>query len=108
MLFVRTKVAAIVPRKLAKHFESTANLPIFCFSNSESVHRVTRAFTLNHPNKYLLKKINSFIRRAMETGHLQKFEDDSTQDKKYIDSWNGPVVLTVEHLSGAIVIYMLQ
>lgn len=49
--------------------------------------------------------MNLFIRQAMETGHLDKWEIYSGGGKKYESEWHGPVVLTVEHLSASLVIY---
>lgn len=105
-LFVRSNVAVIVPRKFAKHFESTTKLPIFCFSNSESFNKVTRTFALR-PNSYLQPKMDLFIRRAIETGHILKWEANSFQGKKYENDRDGLVALTVEHLSGGILIYVI-
>lgn len=104
-LFQRSKVATIVPRKFAHHFESTTKRPIFCFADSESFNKNTRALHLGRSNARLLKEINLFIRRAMETGHLLKWESISTGDRKHEKNWDGPVALTVEHLSGALLIY---
>lgn len=102
-LFDGSRLAAIVPRKFAKHFQSTAKHPIFCFANSESFSKVTR--TLSGSNSYLLKKINLFIRRAMETGHLLKWETVGTGHNKYESDRDGSFALTVQHFSGPLLIY---
>ncbi len=105
-LFQREKVAAIVPRKFAQIVGTNTGLPIFCFGNSESFNRVTRTFTLKHPNDFLLNKTNFFIRQAMETGHLRKWEVVGSVRENYKADSNGPVVLTVKHISGGLVVYM--
>lgn len=102
-LFERTKVAVIVPRKLATHFESTNKLPIFCLS--ESFNKMTRVFTLIRSNSFFLDKMNSFVRRAIETGHLKKWETDSAKDKILDNNSEGPVVLRMQHLAGAFLTY---
>lgn len=99
-LFETPKRAVIVPGSLAKHFESTTNFSIFCFSKSETYNLVTRSFSIPHFNNYLLRKMNPFIQQAFETGHLQKWEDISSKDKTYKYTWDGPIPLTIEHTGG--------
>lgn len=43
----------------------------------------------------------------METGHLVKWDANSGGDKIHDNDWDGPVVLTVEHISGGLVIYTI-
>lgn len=97
--------AVIVPRNLAKHFEFTKKHPVFCFTKSESFKSVTHSLALTPSNNYMLKKTNEFIRRVMETGLLQKWYDDNSKNIINEENWNGPTVLTVEHIYIALIVY---
>lgn len=102
-LFERSKVAAIVPRIFASYFEVTTNQKIFCFDETESFKSARRSMRLS--NSFLSNKMNSFIRQAMETGHLLKWA--SVERKIDETKWNGPVVLAVEHFSGITLVYVI-
>lgn len=108
-LYDGSRVAVIVPRKFASHFESTTSFPLYCFAKSETFNKVTRTLTFNRSNsyRYLLKKTNLFIRQAVETGHLLKWEANSVGERKYENYWDGPVVLSVEHFGGLIFLYII-
>lgn len=104
-LYERKNLAFIVPRKIAKHFESSRKVQIFCFSESESFSKITRSFTLIRPNNFLLNKINIFIQQAMEMGYLQKLQID--KDKIYEEHFDGPIVLTLQHVAGHMLVYLV-
>lgn len=105
-LLTRSDVAAIVPRKFAEYFQFQSNSPIFCFDRSETFKRVSRSLTLSVTNSNLLNRTNSFIRQAMETGHLLKWGSTSAGRRTYENNRDRPVVFTMEHISGAMVIYV--
>lgn len=97
----------IVSRNLAKHYESHENLPFFCFKKSESFKIVTRSVALTRSNSLLLKRTNDFIRRAMETGLIQKWDAVSSKNIINEDNRHGPIVMTVEHIYIAMIVYGL-
>ncbi len=106
-LHEQSKVAALVPRKFAKHYETTARFPIFCFAESESFNRITRTLTFIRSNSYLLNQTNSLIRQTLETGHLLKWEVIPGAHKRHAADLKGPVVLTIEHVGGVILVYVV-
>lgn len=42
----------------------------------------------------------------METGHLLKWKANSVRNEKFDSDWDGPVVLTNEHISAVILIFL--
>lgn len=102
-LHEREKVAFIVSRNHAKYFESNEQLPVYCFAKSHSFKRVTRTFIVTRSQRNIMKRINGFIRRTMETGLMQKWHADSSRIQ--VDKWDEHVVLLrVEHIFIALMI----
>lgn len=105
LLLEQPNVATIVSLKFAEYFEFQNNSPIFCFARSETFNRVTRSFKIDHSNRLLLNRTNSFIRRAMETGHLLKWGTVSTK-RSNTPGDDNPVALTVEHILALLILYI--
>lgn len=83
---------------------------IFCFSKADNVYTFSVAM-ITKKYFHLLPQMNSVIRRVSEFGLLEKWaKDNSAATLKLIQNSddgstdNGLVVLTVGHITGAIII----
>lgn len=85
---------------------------LFCFAKTHNVYSYSVTM-LTQRNFHLLPKINSIIRRVMEFGLIEKWEKDSDilqqlklkqKNKNNGDDEDEVVVLTVGHITGALVL----
>lgn len=87
---------------------------IFCFAKSDNIYTFSVAM-MTKKYFHLLPQMNSIIRRVSEFGLLEKWaKDNSAATFKLIqnsasgdDDGDGLVVLTVGHITGALMIMLL-
>lgn len=110
-------VAVSVSREHALNSPVIAKTELFCFAKANNVYSYAVAM-MTQKNFHLLGRMNSIIRRVMEFGLIQKWEKDSDvmqqlklklgSDAKQSSSDSnedeGLVVLTVDHIAGALII----
>lgn len=102
-------LAVALSREHAMNNPVLPKTEIFCFSKSNNVYTYSVAM-ITKKCFHLLPQMNSIIRRVLEFGLLEKWaKDNSAATLKLIqnsDEGNGDglVVLTVAHITGAIII----
>lgn len=89
---------------------------VFCFPKTDNIYSFSVAM-LTKKYFHLLPKMNSIIRRVSEFGLLQKWAQDNSaatlklmqnqQKSESEDDNDGLVVLTVGHITGALIIMFL-